>query len=325
MDPYQSRFHQQWQHLSDPHVRALAWLLSSPDLLAQPAPGQPGTTATELPAQQTLPAWLAQLDSRPADLHAALKLHKHQRLGLYAENLFAFYLRQHGALYAHGLQVHDSHGRTIGEFDFLTYDQSGGRSGLLHWELATKFYLRYEDPAAELQRAGLYDFLGPNLADTLGAKLKKILQQQLQLSLQPLARAILPPGPVRAQAMIKGWLFYRDIRQSRAEYLPEGLATDHCRAYIWTVAELEQLQFEHAMLIERLHWLPPAQARADQVGSRQLALDSMRRYFQIDSSPLVLALMSPSGELMQESRRGMVVPDDWWARAAEYRSQHSQR
>ncbi|MEO8598457.1 MAG: DUF1853 domain-containing protein, partial [bacterium] len=29
----QAGFHQRWGHLHDPHVRALAWLLSAPDML----------------------------------------------------------------------------------------------------------------------------------------------------------------------------------------------------------------------------------------------------------------------------------------------------
>lgn len=317
---YQYRFHQQWQHLRDPHVRALAWLLTAPELLSPHAPLWHGAIATPaLPARPVLADWLAQLDSQPTPLHVALKLHKHHRLGLYAENLFDFYLRHFGRLYAHGLQVHDAHARTIGEFDFLVHD----RYGLLHWELATKFYL-FDLPAADAGaacQADLYDYLGPNLADTLGAKMKKILQQQLQLSAHPLAQALLPQAVVKAQALIKGWLFYRDIAQSRAERLATGIEPDHCRGHIWTVDEVEQLSFEQGMVLERLEWLAPAQVGEERIKGKTMLLDLLQRHFRADNAPQILTLMSPKGPLWQEFCRGMVVADDWWERAAQARLQ----
>lgn len=314
---YQFRFHQQWQHLHDPHVRSLAWLLTSPELLNTRAPLWRGAIASlELPARPVLTDWLTQLDRQPTALHESLKLHKHHRLGLYAENLFAYYLRHFGLLYAHSLQVHDAYARTIGEFDFLLH----GRYGLLHWELATKFYL-FDLADTTAGAADLYDYLGPGLADTLGAKMEKILQQQLQLSAHPLAQALLPKAVAKAQALIKGWLFYRDMTLSRAENLVDGIAPDHCRGYIWTLGDVTHLDFEHGMVLERLAWLPPAQAREDLGKGKTLLLDMLQRYFRTEKAPLMLALMSPKGDVLQETSRGMVVPDDWWVRAAELRLQ----
>jgi hypothetical protein len=85
----------------------------------------------------------------------------------------AFYFAAQGQLHAHGLQVRASRTDTIGEFDFLL----NAGDGLRHLEFATKFYLL--DAAAASDFNGL---IGPNLADTLGAKMRKIFEQQLSLA-----------------------------------------------------------------------------------------------------------------------------------------------
>ena len=40
-------------------------------------------------------------------------------------------------------------------------------------------------------------------------------------------------------------------------------------------------------------------------------LDTLQRYFHTDSTPVLVAIMKKSGDLMQEFCRGMVVPNDW--------------
>src|SRR5262249_19042721 len=133
---FQTLFHRFWQHLEDPHVRALAWMLTSPDMLSARSPAWQGNIATvPIGDPQALIAWLTELDRQPKPLHQVLAVHQHTRLGHYAEKLLAFYLQHQGILFAHGLQVHQYGVNTIGEFDFLVRQ----RMGLTHWELATKF------------------------------------------------------------------------------------------------------------------------------------------------------------------------------------------
>lgn len=255
---------------------------------------------------QVLPQWLAELDLNPAPLLDLLQRHPSRRLGLYAERLYEFYLTSHGLLAAHGLQVHNKGASTIGEFDFLLQT----KTGLQHLELATKFYLFHADVAVA---PDLYDYLGPNLADSLGAKLHKIMGQQLQLSAHPLAQQVLPGTVQSAHALILGWLFYRD--KQTTDHLIAGLAQNHCRGAIWTQAEVLSLDFEHALLLDRLEWLAPAQSGKDAVQDKDCILTSMRTYFATSSAPLMLALMQENQGLMQECRRGMVVPDDWFIQA----------
>lgn len=307
MESAQAAFHRQWQHLHNPHVRALTWMLTAPGLLDTHHVSWDGKLAGAVFSDaQVLPQWLTELDRDPGPLLDLLQRLPSRRLGLYAERLYEFYLTAHGLLVAHGLQVHNKGASTVGEFDFLLQAEAG----LQHLELATKFYLYHADAAVV---PDLYDYLGPNLADSLGAKLHKIMGQQLGLSWHPLAQQVLP-GPVQsAQALILGWLFYRDEQANN--HLIAGLAHNHCRGAIWTQAEVQSLDFEHALLLDRLEWLAPAQSDKNGVQEKERILNSMQTYFATSSTPLMLALMQENHGLMQEYRRGMVVPDDWFVQA----------
>lgn len=170
---FQRRFEQRWGHLTEQRVRALAWLLDSPDLLDANSVPWHGRIASLGPVTPDVAAWLASLQQDPSALDAAFGDKVYSRLGLYAEKLLAFYFEQHGQLFAHGLQVRASRNDTVGEFDFLLHQ--GER--LLHWELATKFYLLDGAPDAALNH-----LIGPNLADALGLKMRKIFDKQLALA-----------------------------------------------------------------------------------------------------------------------------------------------
>lgn len=315
MENFQKMFHQEWQNLYDPHVRSLAWMLTSPSLLAKDSPVWHHQIANLiLPEKSKLHSWLNALDQQPTELHEALALHKHRRLGHYAENLLAFYLKHAGLLYVQGLQVHEDNFSTIGEFDFLLNEPDG----LMHWEIATKFYLF--QPGDELtQQADMTDYLGPNLADTLAAKMDKIFHQQLGLSHHLAAQKLLPKRVLAAKALIKGWLFYRDQRFSQMPV--EGISHDHCRGYWWTLEDIDRLELSHFLILERLQWLAPAQTRLDNVMVQPQLQNALLRHFQRDNAPIMLALMNKNGDVMQEDCRGMVVPNDWLARANIKRQQ----
>ncbi|MBC3830278.1 DUF1853 family protein [Undibacterium amnicola] len=314
MNTYQDKFHREWSHLNDPHVRALAWLITSPDLLdKESAIWWRQIGSLETPDLSKVRTWLFNLDQHPSTLHEALKIHRFLRLGHYAENLLAFYFAHEGLLYGHGLQVHNEKAETIGEFDYLLFAQGG----LLHLELATKFYLFHQPMTAHEHMRRLpdvYDYLGPNLNDSLGAKMQKILQRQLILSQHDSARKLIQTRVVAARALIKGWLFYRS---SEPKQLVPGIASNHCLGFWWTLAEFEQLAVPYALKLERLQWLAPAQVSLDEVMDKSMILDTLQRYFHTDSTPVLVAIMKKNGDLMQEFCRGMVVPNDWPEKASQ--------
>jgi hypothetical protein len=308
----QSSFHARWEGLQDPHVRALAWLIDSPDLLDPDAPQWKGQIASLIKqVSRETRAWLLTLDKAPSALHARLHLTPFTRLGRYAETLMAFYFEHLGILSAYGVPVREGKGRTVGEFDFLLRMPEG----LMHWEFATKLYLL--EATGKGQHVDY--FVGPNLVDTLGAKIGKILHQQLKLSEHPSAQAVLPQSLIGAQALVKGWLFYREIGDRQEEDSQRtaalGVSADHCRGFWITCGEMGNLGDGAYAILPRLQWLAPAcMAAVDAMGLGELKA-RLAEHFQHDSMPVLIAALDVEGNTAREMRRGFIVPDDWQVRA----------
>ena len=307
---FQQGFHRRWPTLKNPHVRALAWLLDAPDLLDAGAARWQGKIAS-LPANagDHERAWLLQLDADPSALDAFLGVHRFTRLGRYAENLLAWYFEHRNILVAHGLQVRAGKEDTIGEFDFLLKHGDA----LLHWEFATKFYLLYsDDPAlAAVQQADY--FIGPNLADTLGRKIRKILDRQLRLGEHPAAQALLPQPLSDAQALVKGWLFYR--RGDVPDLHAIGVSPTHCHGWWCTLQELREHIGEAGAMIPRIAWMAPARLSAEQ-GLRLPELQAaLGQQFAQDRMPVMVAALVRHGDEWIEADRGFVVPDEWQQQA----------
>jgi hypothetical protein len=325
--PCQQWFYLRWGSLRDPHVRSLAWLLDSPGLLDPAAPQWGGRIASlGADAAREASDWLHALDASPGALHAYLDLPPYARLGRYAEKLLAFYFAWRGTLVAHGIQVRADKRDTVGEFDFLLRD--GG--AIWHCEFATKFYLLRGDPDAIRDNADY--FVGPNLADTLGAKMEKILGRQLALSRHPSARNLLQAdygilsneqGMEVAQALVKGWLFYpRGEAPALRRERQMGVSAGHCRGFWCTLAQSREAQLVgegvRYLVLPRLEWMPPALARPADVSDWDTFALRLQREFDRDNMPVMVAEMAPDESedgLLREVRRGFVVPDDWSHRA----------
>lgn len=315
-DTFQARFERTWGHLTRPHVRALAWLLDAPDLLDPLSPHWDGRIATLGAPDIATAAMLAGLERDPAPLDAALGDRFYSRLGLYAEKLMAFHFAQRGILAAHGLQVRANRNDTVGEFDFLLRD--GGR--LLHWEFATKFYLLEGEPDA-----GVFNrLIGPNLADTLGLKMRKILARQLELARHPAAQPLLPQPVDLAQALVKGWLFY----PAGAARGMDGISPGHCHGFWSTLDAMDGLARSDVryVVMPRLQWLAPLKARAvaaDEEGAHALDAAQLQALlhgrFAAAPAPVLVAAVRERDGWLVECERGFVVPDDWRAQAAARR------
>lgn len=311
--PYQRYFHQRWGHLDDERVRALAWLLDAPDLLDPAAPQWAGRIATLGPVSCATADWLAALDRDPAALTAALGARPYTRLGLYAEKLLAFYFAAQGTLVAHGLQVRAARNDTVGEFDFLVRDGAA----LVHLEFASKFYLL----EAGSTGAGFNGLIGPNLADTLGAKMGKIFDKQLALAGHPAAQALLPQPVTRAQALVKGWLFYPAEASTPAQPPMAGITSTHCRGFWIAREQLASLPGDCFAVMPRMAWLAPLKLPAGQGMDRHaLAAALAAQQAQVDA-PVMVALLRENGASLLETARGFIVPDGWRAQAAQRRAQ----
>jgi hypothetical protein len=307
-DTYQQGFHRRWGHLRRARVRALAWLLDAPDLLDANDPLWAGRIATTGPVSPEVADWLERLDHDPSALDEALGAKMHTRLGLYAEKLMAFYFQQHGRLVAHGLQVRASRNDTIGEFDFLLED---GPDAVEHIEFATKFYLLDGEGAQQFDA-----LVGPNLADSLGLKMRKVFERQLSLGQHPAAQALLPRPVSRARALVKGWLFY----PSGSWPGMRGIAAGHCRGFWCALDEIEGLAGEEFLMLPRLQWLAPFRAAsATWMLNRAQLHAELSAQFETSSTPVLVSVVRHTPGQIEEIERGFIVPNDWRERAAARR------
>lgn len=174
------------------------------------------------------------------------------RLGRRAERLMEFFLRHgptHRLVAANIALRHaapNGDRTTLGEIDFLLHDAAGHA---WHWELAVKFFL-CDTPNAH---ATALDFIGPDRAETLDTKLRKLFDRQLRHT---------PPAPWHTErwtpaACTRGWLFYR--HGSRVPHTP-GVHPQHLQG-VWIerdrIDELDAAGATVWQAVPRSDWMCP--------------------------------------------------------------------
>ena len=184
-----------WWKLQTSAVRDLAVLLTAPP---------PWLSGAELPVRTLLGEggfrYLLGLDDNPAALQRFLQTRAPfgQRLGVYAEQLLAFWLAHapHTRLLAHNLPVLAANGQTAGAADFIA--ELNGT--LYHIELACKYY------------GGAGHWRGLNPHDTLAGKAAKLHNQLALAHSSAFQAALLRAGvsadtQIHSVSVLRGMLF----------------------------------------------------------------------------------------------------------------------
>jgi hypothetical protein len=297
------------------HVRDLAWACFSPPLMIVNELADDGDNVANCglaltPAREER---LRALDEDPRPLQRHLGDTLPSRLGLYFEKLWQFFLADDPAvdLLAHNLPVRDG-GQTLGEFDCLYYCHHRRRT--FHLELAVKYYLHW--PGARVSpEAAWSDWIGPNAADRLDLKLRRLLDHQCRLSQRPEGQQTLRDNGIDspvAEAEIKGWLFSSADQNPLPPHgynpqRPMGTWIRHSQL----AAYLEQATGSQWQLLPRLEWLAPANPSTPALQGEALA-DALDRHFAHHQQPVQLAqlLRGRSGTLTEVSRT-FVVSERW--------------
>jgi len=217
------------------------------------------------------------------------------RLGKYAESLISFALQYQtevtGTRFISGLQLHDEHGVTQGELDFLVSEKT--QTHVEHWELAVKFYLEWQNTD------GISYWLGPQLKDALHLKLRHIASHQIPLGQRHQAQIVARfqnARSVHSRLLVVG-----------QRYRPATTLRDGC----WlTWADLANDDADFC-IIPRRCWIAPKNhvvlkvasgiELAEQHGNEQLMVGRVTK-----------------GRVMESS---FIVPKDWSIRAEEYVSE----
>ena len=116
-----------------------------------------------------------------------------------------------------------------------------------------------------------------------------------------------------AQALLKGWLFYR--RDDAPPTAQLGVTPDHCRGWWCTLDELDAHAGPCLLTLPRLAWLPPAMAKPGAEIARASLASQLAAQFEGDSMPVLVASVEERDGWLVEVERGFVVPNDWQQRA----------
>ncbi|MGY8525281.1 DUF1853 family protein [Paracidovorax citrulli] len=362
-----------WRSATSARLRDLAWCTMSPPLLRHlPADlndGHGAGIACWPPhAQGDWMRWLAQAD--PALLPATIEElsaapesaagRPSLRLGRHAERLLQFALeRAQGLdLLAVNLPIrrHTARGvHTLGELDFVWRESAAGaatgQGALVHWEMATKFYLLVPPPGPKQADGvaagiGMQSFVGPNLVDRLGDKLAHIVRRQLPLSGSPEAQALLGAPVGRSEIYLLGWLFYPDgVMPGGLDAL--GLHPGHLRGW-WSMLSSWADRADRAGRVHgaggtaapvrwhrlsRARWLSPALAHEAETESFEALHGALAARFAEPhpelawrrEAPVMVCEMEPAGAeapgWWRERSRGFVVPPGWEDRARQRASE----
>jgi hypothetical protein len=262
------------ERLSEQMVRDLFWIFSSPPLI-QPNQVSFQQVLLDESWKQTIVQSSQQVSHFMADKN--LKM-----LGPYFEALWEFYLTHYPGknLIAKNVQVFGA-SKTIGEFDFIYFDQATDQH--CHLEVAIKYFLGLNDNLSkeieeneeiketkainrleENSGIGEWDentkqsnefsamkqWIGPNANDRLDKKYLKMIEQQSQLSLTPEGQATLDAlgvinssKTVRSEICLLGYLFYplSDAKGGAPMPPPEYSHTNHNRGYWLRINQLDKL------------------------------------------------------------------------------------
>ncbi|MEH6518180.1 MAG: DUF1853 family protein [Halioglobus sp.] len=299
-------------NLENRYVRDLAWACFSPAIVhsRKLADDNHNVENCGLSLNDDRRRWLLQLDSEPQNLLAHLSNKPHTRLGLYFEHLWHFFLSEDPQVdfTAHNLAVRDQ-GRTLGEFDCLYFCRKRQRH--FHLELAVKYFLSHS-PGTGDDPSHWHDWLGPNCKDRLDLKIDHMMQRQIRLSEQPVAKEILAGlgiGELATEVEMKGWLFTQDSNPLPAPHAHnnERRLAKWIKIGDWETC-LDAHDWSDIALLPRLQWLAPALRKDVDLMAPEAQRKYLMQHFQSSERPLLLAGFG-GGDI--EQGRFFVTPDNW--------------
>lgn len=319
----QQTINSEWPTLYNPFVRDLAWIFYTPALFT----GSPFEFQRDM-----APDWLVQLDRNPQPLMDYLNQQKSKLLGAYFEALWGFYLTHYPGkkLIARNLQVFDtstSARRTVGEFDFIYYDQSSAQ--YRHLEVALKYYLGVplknadakEQIASSLDAKPAYSplahWIGPGKSDRLDKKVSKMTQQQCRLADSIHAKPTLERLQIDSlvpEICLQGYLFYPNEATISPPYEINPL---HCRGKWLTLSQLEAGSWrgDYWQILSKPFWLSSPLRQRNQLDTFERLLFSIDRQFNEVLFPQLIAsfvaLKGENGDQYVADELYFIVPEEW--------------
>jgi hypothetical protein len=252
------------------------------------------------------------LDKNPESLADHILFGNNKLLGKYFESLVEFWLlySKRFEILSKGIQV-DVNGETLGEFDFILRDRLLNK--FIHLEAAGKYYLSFNNSES------WESFIGPNPNDNLQRKMRKLLNDQINLGKTDSGKiklAELGITELETAIMIKGYFFYHlKYFLSDSFCIPEFSFPNHQKGWWLRFGEAENLKHiktERWIVLKRQNWISKAVTEiSTELFDLNTLLSFLKNYFEFNHYPLLIASMELQDNYFVESTRGFVVSDLW--------------
>lgn len=309
-----------------PYVKALSWVIHSPELLK-------GTYGSKFELvdkalwqelfadSETL---LQGLDTEPQPLIEWVDKVRSYLLGLRFETLLHFLLlecQKQGKIshLASNTVLYDEAHRTLGEMDFVFYHPQSQQR--FHWETAIKFYL-FRPKEFSFER-----WVGPNGGDWLSRKVEHLFSRQLGISntmeakqtFKQLFSETLNESPMVRQALLKGMLFY-PLNNETPLNLDEQELISHQHIQGWYCEPEDFYQVDPDQrgrwkIVEKLNWIMPQtfHYHDEKIYTGQEMNILVKNHFQNSRRSIMLThlLLDEETQLWTEHSRGIIVDKLW--------------
>lgn len=294
----------------------MKWAICSPSL-ATALPSTISNTDSQWQEDQWKvfePFWKANKQSLtiPAELTNS---YQQDRLGIYFEKLVQTWIQDSPSLklIADHVQVRNSEKQTLGEMDFIVYNNN--ECSYEHWEIACKFYLGVMDTSK------IENWIGPGQKDFLADKWHHLLKKQLTISETSEAQNILHNlniSDIRKRLLLKGRLFYPLSSYLNQHSHPPEISPGHLKGWWTTLDQIqERIQSPYWIILKKHDWLSDKVYffASEFISSKVLANRVQQLFSERPNQPIAVATFSPQGDHFKETSRGFIVPDDWQHRA----------
>lgn len=284
-------------------INDLAWAIGAPSLLTNIGYDDARVLTNDWFEQQIKDSQtlLMEQDKSPHLIQAYLSKMPTFRLGLYFENLLAYWfsIQPNYEILKKNFVI-SSETTTIGELDFILRELSTGK--VIHLEVAVKFYLQVSSNKKAV-------WLGPNLNDNFDSKMDKLFNKQIELSNKAITKTELSKHNIAIDehwVIIKGRLFTHDAKLSENTC---WLSFDEFLNY----NDSGQSQW---IILSKPHWLSEINNLEYNFLAGELHdKKSLERQLNecLGASPVCIAKVNNQAE----TKRLFITPNDWENRAKD--------
>lgn len=278
-------------------VRDLVWCISSPPLIDSEFQLYKNRAVTQDWCNQHFQRFsshLLSLAQDPSCLISWCSIRPTQRLGRYFEALISYWLHHTPEI----ISVHESvqvkqDKLTIGEFDFLFFDQLA--QSYIHLEVAVKFYLRLGSSLS------LADYVGPSGVDRLDRKINLLFEKQLNLGETAagsrILRSLYGSATVNSLALVKGMIFDPiDEMTPLKNDIKFGVSPTCLRGFWLRLDDLEEFTKDQPTrrwtMVPRLSWLSQVMTSdPDQIFTGPGICLRVAQHFDNHPDPLMIATL----------------------------------